>query len=196
MRILIPIVVLVAILQAVPARAQLGGRPSEEEIGEINVYLTPAEAIREIFDHVARVDTSVAVLTREEREIIRKELGISPGADTLLVFCPRSAEGDTLGWAVIDNEVGKYRPITFMVGTRPDRSIAGVEVLVYRESRGGEVRRARFLRQYRGKDVDDPIRLNRDILNVAGATMSVNALNHGIKRVLLTLDLLSRRNQP
>jgi hypothetical protein len=69
-----------------------------------------------------------------------------------------------------------------------------VEILVYRESRGGEVRHTRFLRQYRGKTDDDPVRTNRDILNVAGATLSVTALNHGVKRVLAVLSLLAERN--
>ena len=74
--------------------------------------------------------------------------------------------------------------------------VRGVEVLVYRESRGGEVRRSRFLRQYGGKDADDAIRLNRDIINVAGATLSVRAMNRGVKAALVTRDVLARRNEP
>jgi hypothetical protein len=81
-----------------------------------------------------------------------------------------------------------------MVGTDTGLAVRNVEILVYRESRGGEVRRTRFLRQYRGKTGDDPIRTNRDILNIAGATLSVTALNHGVKRVLATLSLLAERN--
>ena len=52
----------------------------------------------------------------------------------------------------------------------------GVEVLVYRESRGSEVRRSRFLRQYRGKDAGDPVRTNRDIINVAGHRLSTGEM--------------------
>jgi hypothetical protein len=94
---------------------------------------------------------------------------------------------------MIAEEVGKYRPITILVGTTPDLRVKDVEVLVYRESRGGEVRHGRFLRQYRGKSAEDPIRTHRDILNVAGATLSVNALNLGVKRVLLCLQTLASR---
>jgi hypothetical protein len=99
-----------------------------------------------------------------------------------------------VGLGVVAEEVGKYRPFTFLVGATPTLKVQNVEVLVYRESRGGEIQRSRFLRQYRGKDASDPIRLNRDILNIAGATMSVNAMNHGVKRVLLTLEILAARN--
>ncbi|MEZ4647888.1 MAG: FMN-binding protein [Candidatus Eisenbacteria bacterium] len=109
------------------------------------------------------------------------------------LLCPRAESGALLGYALVDEEVGKYRPITFLVGTDADLSVKGVEVLVYRESRGGEVQKARFLRQYRGKVADDPIRINKDILNIAGATLSVRALNLGVRRVLVSLEMLSER---
>jgi hypothetical protein len=111
------------------------------------------------------------------------------------VFLPRDGDGEPLGFAVVDEEIGKYRPITFMVGTTPDLEVRNVEVLVYRESRGGDVRRNRFLRQYRGKSADDPIRSYQDIINIAGATLSVNALNLGVKRVLLVLEILAERGE-
>jgi Na+-translocating ferredoxin:NAD+ oxidoreductase RnfG subunit len=168
-------------------------QPTEAEIGKVQVYLTPKEALHEIFDDVADVDTTWAVLEAEERGRLHELLGRAVPSDTMVVLVPRGRDGSSLGYAVIAEEVGKYRPITFMVGTTTDLEVRNVEVLVYRESRGGEVRRGRFLRQYRGKDAADAIRTNRDILNIAGATMSVNAMNHGVKRVLATLELLAAR---
>ena len=54
--------------------------------------------------------------------------------------------------------------------------------------RKSEVRRSRFLRQYRGKSSADPIRINRDIINITGATLSVRALNTGIKKQLVLVE--------
>ena len=42
--------------------------------------------------------------------------------------------------------------------------------------------------QYQGKDVRDPIRINRDIINISGATMSVRSASAGVKRVLVLVD--------
>jgi Na+-translocating ferredoxin:NAD+ oxidoreductase RnfG subunit len=98
--------------------------------------------------------------------------------------------GALRGYAVVTEEIGKYRPITFMVGATPDLAVRDVEVLAYRESRGGEVKRKRFLSQYRGKRAADPIDVNRDIVNISGATISVRSLNAGVKRVLAELTLL------
>lgn len=96
--------------------------------------------------------------------------------------------GAKLGYAVVAEEVGKFYPITFLVGVDTDLRVKGVRVLVYRESHGGDVRRMRFLRQYRGKSLSDPIRRHRDMINISGATLSVDALNRGVKKVLFLLN--------
>lgn len=96
--------------------------------------------------------------------------------------------GDKLGYAVTADEVGKFYPITFLVGVDIDLRVKGVRVLVYRESHGGGVRRMRFLRQYRGKSLSDPIRRHRDIISISGATLSVDALNRGVKKILFLLN--------
>jgi len=176
------------------ASAARGDSGDEAPAGVEQVYLTPQDAVAEIFDGLAGVDTVTAVLTGEELHALHEALGAAVPSDTVTVLAPRDASGDRLGYAVVAEEIGKFLPITFMVGTDPDLRVRDVEVLVYRESRGGEVRRKRFLRQYAGKTAEDPIRTNRDVLNVAGATLSVNALNHGVKRVLATLTLLAARN--
>lgn len=185
--------VAVAVLTLVAASASRADRPSDEEIGETQVFLTPDQALEEIFEGVAGVDTVLAVLTAAERQRLHDAMGTDVPDDSVRVYVPRDRDGTHLGYAVIAEEVGKYRPITFMVGTTPGLEVSNVEVLIYRESRGGEVRRSRFLNQYREKTAEDPIRINRDILNIAGATMSVNALNHGVRRVLLTLQVLAER---
>ena len=56
--------------------------------------------------------------------------------------------------------------------------------MVYRESRGGEVARRSFVEQFEGKSVADPIDKNRDIINIQGATMSVDSLSIGVKKAL------------
>jgi hypothetical protein len=42
--------------------------------------------------------------------------------------------------------------------------------------------------QYEGKTVSDPVRINKDIINISGATMSVRSMSAGIKRGLVLID--------
>jgi Na+-translocating ferredoxin:NAD+ oxidoreductase RnfG subunit len=46
----------------------------------------------------------------------------------------------------------------------------------------------RFNYQYEGKTVLDPIRINKDIINITGATMSVRSVSAGVKRSLVLVE--------
>jgi hypothetical protein len=75
-----------------------------------------------------------------------------------------------------------------MVGVDSTGECSNFEVLVYREARGNEIATKRFNYQYQGKTIGDPIRINRDILNITGATMSVRSASAGVKRVLVLVN--------
>ncbi|MBI2506398.1 MAG: FMN-binding protein [Candidatus Latescibacteria bacterium] len=165
-------------------------RPSEEEIGQVQTYLTPEEARRQVFPEAAAFVRQVQPLTPQMKAAAADELGRAFAEDSLEVYIALDQDQGLLGYAVVSEEIGKFRPITFMVGVAPDLSVRGVAVLVFRESRGSEVRRSRFLSQYRGKSPRDPVRLNRDIVNISGATLSVRALNFGVKKVLILLQAM------
>jgi Na+-transporting NADH:ubiquinone oxidoreductase subunit NqrC len=54
----------------------------------------------------------------------------------------------------------------------------------YRESRGGEVRDPRWRAQFSGKSSGSALRLDSDIQNISGATLSCRHITEGIKRLL------------
>jgi hypothetical protein len=87
-------------------------------------------------------------------------------------------------------EIGKEEPITagFVVA---DGRIEHVRVLVYRESRGGEVRQPLFLKQFGDARLAPGNRLDRDIDGIVGATLSVGAMER-MARLALYFDRKSR----
>ena len=93
------------------------------------------------------------------------------------------------GWLIIDEVVGKHEMITYAVGIHPNGSILGIEILEYVESYGYEVGEAQWRKQFSGKTAKDPIKLNQDIQNIGGATLSCKHLTDGVKRVLVLYDL-------
>ncbi|MDZ4804636.1 MAG: FMN-binding protein [Candidatus Eisenbacteria bacterium] len=149
----------------------------------VTVYQGTHEALSETFPTANRFDTENRVMTTVQRGALEKSLG-GPVADDTVTVHLAWCDTTLIGYGVVSEEIGKYRPITFLVGTTPELEVARVTVLVYRESHGADIRRTRFLNQYRGKDWDDPIRQNRDIINIAGATLSVRSLNFGVRKVL------------
>ena len=154
------------------------------------VLLTREQALKDIFPEVARTVDERRPLEAEVKRGLEAKLGRRIEEDELDVVKVYDASGAFRGYAVVTEEIGKYRPITFMVGAGPDLRVRDVAVMVYRESRGGDVKRKRFLSQYRGKRATDPIDVGRDIINVSGATISVRSMNAGVKRVLAELTAL------
>jgi thiamine biosynthesis lipoprotein len=153
----------------------------------VRVYFTPAEALAKAFD---RPDTLWAEPWRPE-PAARADLEALLGwriEEPEFVFHRARRDGKDLGWALVLEEKGRFKPITFLVHVEPDHRVGLVLVMVYRESRGDGVKRQRFLKQFRGRDATDPMRLNRDVIGVSGATLSSRALAAGVRKALLLTE--------
>lgn len=93
------------------------------------------------------------------------------------------------GWLVIDEVIGKHEMVTYAVALSSTGSILGIEILEYVESYGYEVAEPQWRKQFVGKTVHDPIKLNQDIQNIGGATLSCKHITDGVKRVTVLYDL-------
>lgn len=87
--------------------------------------------------------------------------------------------------AWILDEIGKERPITIGVVVEAGR-IAKIDILEYREPRGGEVRHPFFLEQFVGLELAGDGGLSGEIDGITGATLSVRAVTN-ISRFALFL---------
>jgi H+/Na+-translocating ferredoxin:NAD+ oxidoreductase subunit G len=156
------------------------------------IFLREEEAPKAVFPEGTSFDRKVIRSTEELKEKIRQRMGktkTSVWEDSYVTFIAKKGE-TILGYAVIVEEIGKHRPITFIVGVGNDRKIKDAALMVYREAYGGEVRDRRFLQQYKGKELKDPLLPYRDIQNISGATLSVEAIGRGSKKALALVDLI------
>lgn len=146
------------------------------------------EALRESFPEASQFVLQPVQLDLEQRTMLHERLRrpLPPTPDP--VYLAYRADATFAGYAVVTEEIGKYRPITMLVSVTPDGKVNEVQILVYRESRGMDVRRSRFLRQFKSKQSRAAIRLGKDIVNVTGATLSARAVTLGVRRVLATLQ--------
>ena len=165
-----------------------------QEMGQEDVYLTPEDAAKLMFPKSDSIRSEVITITEDQKRLIEERIGWHFPETTFDCFIGET-KGQVDGWAFIQNTIGKHKPMTYMVGIAPDGEVTNVEILVYRESRGSEVRKARFNYQYEGKTIHDPIRINRDIINISGATMSVRSMSAGVKRALVLADELYLKSQ-
>ena len=90
--------------------------------------------------------------------------------------------GDRTVWIL--DEVGKDRPITAGVVIQGGQ-IQAIEVLVFRESRGWEVKYEFFTQQFANLWLREDHRLSGQIDNITGATLSVKAMRRMAQAALL-----------
>jgi len=93
---------------------------------------------------------------------------------------------DKIKTAWILEEIGRDQPITIGVVVK-DKKIERVNVLIFRESRGWEVKYPFFTDQFKQAYLVEKNELDRKIDGISGATLSVNALTK-VARLALFLD--------
>jgi hypothetical protein len=148
------------------------------------VFIAEADAPKAVFRGADVAGRDEVVATPARRAAVTAALGgqaPSMWEEHWVVFRVTRA-GAPAGRAIVIEEIGKHRPITFVVGLRPDRSVEDVAVMAYREAYGGEIASRRFLVQYAGKAPAADLRETSGIKNVAGATLSVEAASRAVKK--------------
>lgn len=156
---------------------------SELREGDPRVYLTRPQALAIVLPGADTILSQVKRLTPAARERVERRAGRRMASDTVTVWIGRK-NGDTIGYAMVIEEIGLRHPITFGIGLKSDGKLIDCVVMVFRESRGSEIRDARFRRQFIGKTPSDPVRLNRDVIQITGATYSSRAATDAIRKAM------------
>jgi hypothetical protein len=84
------------------------------------------------------------------------------------------------------NSIGKYKPITagFVISNcKVDKAY----VIVYREQHGYEIKYNSFLNQFKDNKLNEKNKLNNNLDNISGATLSVNSMDR-MGRLALVLN--------
>ncbi len=160
---------------------------TDQEMLMAEVYLTEDEAVKLMFPKSGHIRKEQLQVPIDKKSVIEDRIGWKFPEEAFDVYIGETG-GHVDGYAFIQNTIGKHKPMTYMVGVDARGRVSNIELLIFREARGSEVRTKRFNSQYEGKSVLDPVRINKDIINISGATMSVRSMSAGIKRVLVLVD--------
>lgn len=128
-------------------------------------------------------------MTPEVRGPVKRILGHEPTALRV-----RYWSRDQRSVWILD-EIGKEKPITVGIVVNAGR-IEKLRVLVFRESRGYEVRHPFFTGQFRRAGLRRDLRLDRPIDGISGATLSVRALKKLARLALYLHQHTHPRNAP
>lgn len=148
------------------------------------VYLSYQDALKLFFANSNEVKKEKKVISQKEKEDLKKILGYEPEMPVYNFYLGLSGTKID-GYAIIDHEVGKVSPITFITHISPEGKILQMEVMVYREAHGGEVAQKRFTAQFKNHGYPETLRIGSPIKNITGATLSSRAMVKGANRALV-----------
>jgi thiamine biosynthesis lipoprotein ApbE/Na+-translocating ferredoxin:NAD+ oxidoreductase RnfG subunit len=164
-------------------------------LGHAIVYMTREEALRSLIPQAGEIREETVKLTSMQKDQVQKLLGSRIREETY-TFWIGEKDRVPVGYALILEVIGKEQPITFMVAVSPDGKIQGVEVLIYRESQGSEIRSRRFMQQFTGKTVSQTLKVDRDIDSISGATLSSRSTAYAVKKALALVEVIYRSGRP
>jgi len=160
------------------------------------VLLNQDQALKQMFPDAAKVTPEVHVLTTEQADAAKAQLG---GKWTLYQAGSKddqSAENDSAtfffamtdgkksGVALIEVQPGKWGPVKYIVAMDLAGKVTNLAVMSYIEQRGRPISTRRFLGQFIGKTSESPIQVGKDVDAVSGATISSRASAFAVKKVV------------
>ena len=155
-------------------------------------YLTVAAAQSLLFPGAKTFVEKPLTFTSEQRDKIKELAGVRQRTDVQKIW-RAERDGQLVGWFMLDEVIGKHEFITYATAVSPDGKVLGIEVLSYRETHGGQIRDASWRQNFVGKTLSNPFKLDEDVPNISGATLSSRNVLDGVKRMLVIHKLFLAR---
>lgn len=166
--------------------AILGAVMAPNNVLYAKTYLTANQAKQALFADIAMKKIDVT-LTKEQMKSIKKASTVRVNSNKINAH--KTADG---GWFIIDQVVGKHENIDIAVALNANGEVRGVEILTYRETYGGQVRNHKWLAQFFGKNHHEILKLDKQIKNISGATLSCRHVTDGVNRLVHSWDQILR----
>lgn len=158
------------------------------------VYATEEEALKRIIPDADHFDFEEVHLSPDQLSKAQELAGKAFREGDYRFMVGRKGT-EAVGYGIKLEAIGKERPITFLIGIGSAGEIMGIEVLIYRESEGSDIRHPRFMKQFFKKKSEDPLRLGQDIQPISGATLSSRAATYAVRKALSIFEVVYKKKE-
>jgi electron transport complex protein RnfG len=146
-------------------------------------FLNVSEAQKLLFPSADEFVKKPIELRQDQLDAIKELSGVRQRTSKPQVWLAYHGK-KPLGVFIVDEVIGKHEYITYAAALAPDNKVLGIEIMTYRETKGCEVREADWRAHFKGKSLNDRFKLDEDVPNISGATLSCRNLLDGVKRLL------------
>lgn len=153
------------------------------------VWRKPDEDIKKYFPGGDTYKTEVTKPSKAQKAAIEKRLGTKLDSDEQeFKFYRIIDKKKRVGTIMTHLGKGEYGAIEIVMAIDIDAKVKGVGIQRDREKKRAELRGDKFLDQFKGKTVKDPIKLDKDIKPVEGAKKSSETVAFSVRKLLIVND--------
>ncbi len=131
----------------------------------------------------AVVEKKTAFISKEQTRLAQKRARAKVDSSLWTYYVGRSTDGAVVGYAYFDKVIVRTLPATIMAAVGPEGRLRFVEILTFNEPED-YLPRKRWLGLFKGRALDDKLRLHGAIRNVSGATLTGEAVTRSTRRLL------------
>lgn len=158
------------------------------DVGWAKVYMSQSQALALAFPSGVEVKRKTVFLTESQATAIQTLAKAKLESRVVTYYVGHSTDGVT-GYAFFDSHIVRTMPETIMVVIAPQGVVRFVEILAFAEPED-YLPRPRWLTLFQRRSLDDSLRVRRGIANIAGATLTAEAISDAVRRVLALYRVL------
>ena len=131
----------------------------------------------------------IPIKLKNEIEVATKQRFFSESIFVWLV----TSNNSLIALGLMDNVYGKAQPITFFTIFSLDGIVHSNHIIKYREEHGGQVANKDWNKQFVGMDKN--FDSNKKVDGISGATISVNSVKKGVKKLIMLFEIVKKTNK-
>lgn len=162
---------------------------------DARTLLTQQQALAAAFPTGTQVIRQTFFLSAEELDGARRRSSVEISGAMVVRYKGMIRSGELAGWAYFDSHRVRTLSETVMIVVTPAGKIEKVEILSFNEPMD-YFPRPRWLDQFRRRNLDDELSLNRAIRPITGASLTARAILSASRRILALHQTIEARSGP
>jgi len=161
-------------------------------VGAQSGLVTREEALAAVYPG-AIVEAERVFLTAEQTRRVAELARVDVPSALVARYVARR-DGQIVGRAYVDTHVVRTKRESLLISLEPQGRVRRIDVTAFLEPRE-YLALEPWLRQYNAKPLDNDLALQRSIRSIAGATLTAQATNEAVRRVLAIDQVLEADGQ-
>ena len=152
------------------------------------LLISPFDALHATYGEDVKVEKKNVLLTIAKADKVYKQAQMKKGSKIFRTFKVKKDE-KIIAYAILISRVVRSKDAAILYMISPTGVIESVEVIAFNEPPEFTPSK-QYISQFKGKTIQDTLRVGKDIPTVTGATMGARNVTDGARLALAVFDIL------